>query len=50
MTNNQSEVVCSHVAALKKLGEARDHFIQELRKSIVGMDSVVDDVLKWNKL
>jgi hypothetical protein len=50
MTDNQSEVACSHVAAVKKQGEARDQFVQELRKSIVGMDSVVDDVLKWNKL
>ena len=33
------------VAAVKKLHDARDAIVQELRKSIVGMDQVIDEVL-----
>ena len=33
------------VDAVKKLGLARDHIVAELRKAIVGMDPVIDEVL-----
>jgi MoxR-like ATPase len=33
------------VAAVKKLNDARDAIVAELRKSIVGMDQVIDEVL-----
>ena len=33
------------VAAVKKLHDARDGIVDELRKSIVGMDQVIDEVL-----
>jgi len=33
------------VAAVKKLNDARDTIVAELRKSIVGMDQVIDEVL-----
>jgi MoxR-like ATPase len=33
------------VSAVKKLGEARDQLIAELRKAIVGMDDVIDETL-----
>lgn len=33
------------VAAVKKLNDARDAIVDELRKSIVGMDQVIDEVL-----
>jgi len=35
----------SDVEAVKNLGRARDEIITELRKSIVGMDEVIDEVL-----
>ncbi|MEC9055351.1 MAG: AAA family ATPase, partial [Verrucomicrobiota bacterium] len=33
------------VAAVKKLNEARDSIVAELRKTIVGMDQAIDEVL-----
>lgn len=33
------------VAAVKKLGEAREQLVAELRKAIVGMDDVIDETL-----
>ncbi len=35
----------SDVEAVKKLGQAREQLIAELRKAIVGMDQVIDEVL-----
>jgi MoxR-like ATPase len=35
----------SDLEAVKKLGEARDKVVQELRKTIVGMDDVVDQMM-----
>jgi len=35
----------SDVEAVKKLGEARDAIIGELRKTIVGMDEVIDEMM-----
>ena len=33
------------VAAVEKLGEARDAIVKELRKTIVGMDDVIDEMM-----
>ena len=33
------------VAAIKKLGETRDAIVSELRKTIVGMDDVIDEMM-----
>lgn len=35
----------SDVEAVKKLGEARDAIVTELRKTIVGMDEVIDEMM-----
>lgn len=35
----------SDVAAVKKLGEAREQILAELRKTIVGMEEVIDESL-----
>jgi len=32
------------VQAVQKLGEARDNIVKELRKAIVGMDEVIDEI------
>lgn len=48
MGNPSSESVPSpanHVEAVKKLGKAREAITAELRKAIVGMDQVIDEVL-----
>ena len=42
---NNSGIASSDVEAVKKLGKARDNIITELRKSIVGMDDVIDELL-----
>ncbi len=42
---NTSKPASSDVEAIKKLGEARDQIISELRKGIVGMDQVIDELL-----
>ena len=33
------------VAAIQKLGKTRDAIISELRKTIVGMDDVIDEMM-----
>ena len=33
------------VAAVEKLGQARDAIVSELRKTIVGMDDVIDEMM-----
>ncbi|MFT7640391.1 MAG: MoxR-like ATPase, partial [Pirellulaceae bacterium] len=33
------------VAAVEKLGQARDAIVGELRKTIVGMDDVIDEMM-----
>ncbi|MDA9830493.1 AAA family ATPase, partial [Akkermansiaceae bacterium] len=33
------------IQAVKKLGEARDAIVTELRKTIVGMDEVIDEMM-----
>jgi MoxR-like ATPase len=43
--NNTNEPGTSDVAAVKRLGEARDQIIAELRKTIVGMEEVIDESL-----
>lgn len=40
-----SDAPIDDVAAVKKLKDAREAIVQELRKSIVGMDQVIDEVL-----
>ena len=35
----------SDIEAVKKLGEARDTIVSELRKTIVGMDDVIDEMM-----
>ena len=41
----ESPLPTNHVEAVQKLGEARKQMIAELRKVIVGMDQVIDEVL-----
>ncbi|MCP4848645.1 MAG: AAA family ATPase, partial [Verrucomicrobiaceae bacterium] len=38
---NESE----DINALERLGEARDAIVTELRKTIVGMDDVIDEMM-----
>ena len=40
-----NSIATSDVEAVKNLGRARDEIITELRKSIVGMEEVIDEVL-----
>ncbi|MDP6523764.1 MAG: MoxR family ATPase [Kiritimatiellia bacterium] len=42
---NSSNIATSDVEAVKNLGRARDEITNELRKVIVGMDQVIDEVL-----
>lgn len=44
-SKNESSNVQSDVEAVKKLGEARDAILVELRKTIVGMDEVIDEMM-----
>jgi MoxR-like ATPase len=44
-TKNDTTVAGNDVAAVKKLGEARERILAELRKSIVGMEEVIDESL-----
>ncbi len=44
MSENGSEGP-DDVAAIKKLGETRDAIVSELRKTIVGMDDVIDEMM-----
>jgi len=41
----QQTVVGDDVAAVEKLGQARDAIVAELRKTIVGMDDVIDEMM-----
>jgi len=43
--SQQPEASESDVAAVTKLGAARDRILTELRKSIVGMEDVIDQML-----
>lgn len=45
MTEGSNNHTTNDVEAVKKLGEARDQITEELRKSIVGMDEVIDELL-----
>ncbi len=40
MTSSNDDVV-----SVQKIGEARDSIVGELRKSIVGMDDVIDEMM-----
>ena len=42
---NSNSIAKSDVEAVKNLGKARDQITAELRKSIVGMDGVIDELL-----
>ena len=42
---NSVNIATDDVEAVKKLGQARDEITSELRKSIVGMEEVIDEVL-----
>jgi len=44
-TNNETDIAGSDVEAVKKLGEAREQILTELRKTIVGMEEVIDEAL-----
>ncbi|MGC6467792.1 MAG: AAA family ATPase [Akkermansiaceae bacterium] len=44
-SKNESSAAQSDVEAVKKLGEARDAILVELRKTIVGMDEVIDEMM-----
>jgi len=44
-SKNESSTAQSDVEAVKKLGEARDAILVELRKTIVGMDEVIDEMM-----
>jgi len=44
-TEGSVELGANDVEAVKKLGDARDQLVSELRKVIVGMDQVIDEVL-----
>nr|MBC8374248.1 AAA family ATPase [Planctomycetota bacterium] len=46
MTDSTTEKTGSDdVQAVEKLGEARDSVVAELRKAIVGMDDVIDEMM-----
>jgi MoxR-like ATPase len=45
ITKPDSQEHVSDVEAVKKLNDAREAIVQELRKTIVGMDQVIDEVL-----
>ena len=40
-----SETTTDDTLAVQKIGEARDNIVKELRKSIVGMDDVIDEMM-----
>ena len=44
-SSESTPLAASDVDAVKKLGQAREHMMSELRKAIVGMDQVIDEVL-----
>ena len=45
-TDESPELQADDVQAVEKLAAARDRMIAELRKAIVGMDRVIDEVLR----
>ena len=46
MSENASGITgTDDVAAIQKLGETRDAIVSELRKTIVGMDDVIDEMM-----
>ncbi|MDG2323908.1 MAG: AAA family ATPase, partial [Akkermansiaceae bacterium] len=44
-TKNDTSSPESDVQAVEKLGEARDGVVKELRKVIVGMEEVIDEMM-----
>ena len=44
-TSESSPLAAGDVDAVKRLGQAREQMISELRKAIVGMDQVIDEVM-----
>ena len=42
-TNNETDIAGSDVEAVKKLGEARERILTELRKTIVGIEEVIEE-------
>ena len=45
MAEHNTAGTSSDVEAVSKLGEAREQLVRELRKGIVGMDQVIDEIL-----
>ena len=44
-TKNDPAATRDDIEAVEKLGEARDAIVSELRKTIVGMDDVIDEMM-----